>query len=115
MATIVRQAAGRKMIQFTGADRKKRSLRLGKVSQRQALVVKLHVERLLAAQRTGHVADEDTLAWLINLDVVLIDRLASVGLVDRQRTATLGEFIDQYIAGRTDVQSSTATVYGHTR
>jgi len=36
MASITKQPNGRRTIQFVGPDRKRRSIRLGKVSQRYA-------------------------------------------------------------------------------
>jgi len=49
MASITREPNGRKTIQFTGPDCKRRSIRLGKVSQRHAETVKTRVEQLAAA------------------------------------------------------------------
>ncbi len=50
-----------------------------------------------------------------DLDSVLHDKLAAVGLVRKRGSMTLGPYLDSYIATRSDVKVSTATVYGHTR
>ena len=49
MASISKEPNGRRTIQFVGADGKRRSIRLGKVSQRTAEMVKVKVEALVAA------------------------------------------------------------------
>jgi integrase len=72
-----------------------------------------HVERLAAAAVSGHVTDAETSRWVSNLDSVLADKLANVGLIARQERATLAAFIDGYIAKRTDVAERTATNYRH--
>jgi hypothetical protein len=54
MASISRQPNGRRTIQFMAPDGKRRSIRLGKVTQHMAETVKLRVELLVAAKLTGH-------------------------------------------------------------
>ena len=115
MASITREPNGRRTIQFVGGDGKRRSIRLGKVSHRDADAVKLHVERLVAASITGHAVPNDTAEWLTTIGGRLCDRLAAVGLVPQREAATLAAFIDGYVEARSDVKASTATVYGHTR
>ena len=61
MASISRQPNGRKMIQFVGADKRRRSIRLGKVSMRKATAVKIKVESLVSAALSGHAVDDETL------------------------------------------------------
>ena len=99
MASITRQTNGRRMIQFVAADGKRRSIRLGKVSQRTAEAIKIKVEQLNTATIAGHTPDDETARWLAGLDQVLAKKLARAGLiVDSDRhTATLGPFLDQYI------------------
>ena len=45
----------------------------------------------------------------------MLDKLAAVGLIPKREAATLGAFLDRYVAMRADVKGTTATVYGHTR
>ena len=103
------------MIQIIAADGKRRSIRLGKISQRNAEAVKVKVEQLAAAAISGHAIDADTSRWVASLDSVMAEKLANAGLIPKPESATLQEFIDGYIAKRTDVKGATATVYGHTR
>ena len=111
MASITREPNGRRTIQFIAVDAKRRSIRLGKVTQRQAEVVKLHIEQLQAARITGHAVADATARWIAELDGVLMDKLVSVGLIDAPNRATLGPFLDKYIAGRTDLKPGTTQVY----
>ncbi|MBX7168595.1 MAG: site-specific integrase [Pirellulales bacterium] len=115
MASISKQPGGRRVIQFTGADSKRRTIRLGKLSQRTAEGVKLHVERLVVASLTRHPVEDDTARWLGKLDDTLYGRLAAVGLVPKRASAMLGGFLDDYLKSRADVKLSTATVLGHTK
>ncbi len=115
MASISRDPNGRRTIQFVGSDGKRRSIRLGKVSQRLAESVQVRVEHLAAALLTGGALDGETARWVADLDMQLADKLAAVGLIPKRQRATLGAFLDSYIAARADVKPATAIVYGHTR
>jgi len=118
MASISKQKNGRRMIQFVGPDNKRQTIRLGKMPQRQADALKIKVEQLVAARISGYAANDETQLWLTRLDSAMLNKLAKVGLIPQHnqgQQATLQEFIDSYIAKRTDVKGATATVYGHTR
>ncbi len=115
MASISKDARGNRTIQFVAKDRKRKSIRLGKCSQRQAEAVKVHVERLVHATITGHPVDPDTARWLIGIDGTLADRLAAVELIERRDATTLAAFLDAYMALRTDVKDGTQMLYRQTR
>lgn len=115
MASISKDATGNRSIQSVGNDRKRRTIRLGKCSLRQAEAVKVHVERLVHAIITGHPVDPETSRWLVSIDAKLADRLAAVGLTEKRDASTLAAFIDSYIAMRTDVKEGTQMLYGQTR
>ncbi|MGZ0174307.1 MAG: tyrosine-type recombinase/integrase [Planctomycetales bacterium] len=115
MASISKDPKGNRSIQFVGKDRKRRTVRIGKCSQRQAEAVKVHVERLVHACITGHPVDPDTARWLVSIDDKLADRLAAVGLTEKRDASTLAAFLDSYIAARTDVKPGTKMLYGQTR
>ena len=116
MASITyEKASGRRTIQFVGSDGRRRSIRLGPVSRRQAEAVKVKVEDLSAARATNHVAREDTLRWFTGLDDATYAKFVAVGLAEARQHTTLGAFLDDYIQRRSDVKESTRIVYGHTR
>jgi hypothetical protein len=107
MASISKEPNGRRTIQFVGPDGKRRSIRLGKVSQRTADGIKVRVEALVEASSTGSSLTSDTAAWLTDRDQVMLDKLAAVGLVPKRSSATLGIFLDEYVASRIDTKPAT--------
>jgi len=115
MASISRGKNGRRMIQFVGADGKRRSIRLGKVSQRVAESVKVRIEQLVAAKISGHAPDDETARWVAQLDTTMLDKLAAVGLIPKRKAATLGDFLDSYINSRCDVKPRTRAFYEQVR
>jgi integrase len=118
MASLSNDKGGKRRILFVDANRERRQIRLGKMSKENATTIKLRVERLVAAQVAGHVVDGDTAAWLSELPPVLYDKIAATSLVPERaekKSVTLEEFLDSYIAMRSDVKSGTKLVYGHTR
>ena len=117
MASISRQPNGRRTIQFVAPDGKRRSIRLGKVTQRIAETVKLRVELLVAAKLAGHAVDDETARWLAGLDETMTDKLAAVGLVPKREPAsitTIAGFLTEYVSRRTDVKPATREVWRQT-
>ena len=114
MASISREANGRRIVQFMAPDGKRRSIRLGKVPQRIADTVKLRVELLVAAKLAGHAIDDETARWLADLDDRLIDKLAAVGLVPKREPdplTTVAGFLTEYVSRRVDVKPATKEVW----
>jgi integrase len=105
----------RRILQFVSVDGKRKSIRLGKISKRNAEAVKVKVEDLAASQITGHVPSDDTNLWLAKVSDDLLEKLAAVGLVEPSEKKTLRAFIDEYVKRRTDIKKSTRTVLSHTR
>jgi len=117
MASISKEPNGYRRIQFVAADGKRKSLRLGKVSQRFAEAVKFRVE-VLAAILPGHALDPDTAKWVQEIEQKLANKLARLGLIPGRidkPAATLGPFLVNYVESRTDVKGATKTVYSHTQ
>ncbi len=117
MASISREPNGRRTIQFFGADGKRRSIRLGRVPQKAAETVRIRVECLLAAGITGTPLDNETAQWVANLDQVMSDKLARVGLIQPRNSkvqVALGAFLDQYIKSRADVKQRSVLNYRQT-
>ena len=109
MASIGKEAGGTKRILFYAPDGKRKTVRLGKCTQRQAEAVCLRVERLVTAKITGHSPDDETARWLAEIDDKLHSKLARAGLVDarKQGGESLRGFLTTYIDGRTDVSERT--------
>ncbi len=108
---------GCRTIQFVTAGGYRKSVRLGKISQRNAEAVKVKVEALIEATIAQTSWDNETAAWIEKLDPKLHDKMASLGLLPTRKgvaRSTLAAFLDGYI-GLQNVKESTTTVYGHTR
>lgn len=111
MASISTDKKGRRRILFSIGKRKRRAIRLGKVSMKTAENVKLRVEHLVTAALYKQAPDPETAAWVGDRDDKIYAKLAAVGLVPQREPApdaepkniTLGNWIDRYISGRTDV------------
>src|SRR5262245_43839756 len=101
MASISNDPGGRRRILFFDANGKRRALRLGKVSKRQAETIKGHVEHIVAAQITRTALARETTIWVAELDDAMHARLAAVGLIESRTRTTLGPFLTAYIAERT--------------
>lgn len=116
MASIGNDSNGRKRVLFLHPDGTRRTIRLGKVTTRQAEAFALKVDNLVGKLASGQ-SDPETERWVAGLDDLLHERLARAGLA-RSRGDTkrgLGEFIDDYIRRRVDVKPNTAIVYGRVR
>ena len=114
MASIGNDPGGRRRILFMDVDGKRKTIRLGKMSKRGAEAIKVRVEHLISAKISGTAPDDETSRWVAGLDDVLQERLAKVGLIKRRGSALLGEFLDNYVATRSDVKFSTLLNWGHT-
>ncbi|MHC4563392.1 MAG: tyrosine-type recombinase/integrase [Planctomycetota bacterium] len=106
---------GLRTIQVVCPDGKRRPIRLGKVSKRQAEAIKIRVEDLVAATFTGHVPSDDTTRWVAGLNDGLRQKLAKIGLIDARERVTLQAFIDDYMARRADIKASTRIVFSHSQ
>jgi integrase len=115
MASISKQPNGRRAIQFVGPDRKRRTIRLGKVSEKNAAAVKVRIEDLISAQITGHPPQDATARWVKDLDEKMADKLARVGLIPERENETLGDFLESYFAKRVDVSQSSKVTWGNAR
>jgi integrase len=103
MASIGNDPGGRRRILFVDTDGKRPTIRLGKMSKRQAEAIKVRVELLLVAKISRTATDDETSRWVAGLDDVLQGRLAAVGLITSRCSAVLGEFVRDYIAKREGV------------
>src|SRR5262245_37572513 len=100
MASVSNDFNGHRRILFVGKDGTRRTLRLGKVSQRIAGEIKTKVEALNAAAIGGFSLDNETAAWVGKVGDKLHGKLAAVGLVsprepaEAQEQARLGAWLE---------------------
>src|SRR5262245_61280811 len=113
MASISNDPNGHRRILFVAGDGTRKTLRLGKVSQRVAAEIKTKVEALNAAAIGGFSLDNETAAWVGRIGDKLHRKLAAAGLVAPrapavpQKQTCMGEWLDTYVSGRTDVKPNT--------
>lgn len=111
MASLSNDPNGRRRILFFDADGNRKTIRLGKMSKRQAEAVKLRIEDLAASKISGGAPSDETSRWLAAIDDTLRNRLAAVGLAEKRGAVQLGPFIDDYLEKRVGVvKESTLTV-----
>jgi len=118
MASIGKDKNGHRRILFVALDGKRKTIRLGKVSQRAAGAVKNRVEQLLATKMTGHAIEADLASWLAGLEPAMADKLARVGLIPksaRNAAMTLEPFIEGYVGRRTDTSPDTRKIWRQTK
>jgi integrase len=89
----------------------RRRLWLGKMSAKSADTIVRHVEQILESKAYSTPLKGETREWLTTIKTDLRDKLAKNGLIDAESFApnrtTLGSFVANYIAMRTDVKAST--------
>jgi hypothetical protein len=112
MASIIKQPNGYRILQFKSPDGKRKTVHLGKTTQKNAQSIKAHVENILSALRSKtSIADEEA-RWLAEVPDDLADKLAAVGIGRARQAATLAAFCESYLTGRTDLKASSRIAYG---
>ena len=118
MASLSLDKDGTRRLVFSINGRNRKTIRLGRMPERQAERYKDKVEQLVITKRTGNPVDAETAAWVHKLDDTFHRKLLSHGLVTERQTLQqigLKRFIDQYVANRSDVKKATRINWGHTR
>src|SRR5262245_9155208 len=104
MASISTDKAGNRAVQFIAGDGKRRTVRLGKVTMKQAGEIKLKIAALNSAKVSGLSIETETARWVAEIGDDLAKKLAAVGLIAERASARLDGFIETYIGQRTDVK-----------
>jgi integrase len=110
---------GHRLIQFLHpATSDRRTLRLGKMTMREAESFKTKLERVLFCKTAGTTPEAEIAAWVNSLDKRMATKLTELGLIAARTVDTgkpLGRFLDDYFAKRIDVKASTQVAYGRVR
>jgi integrase len=110
MASITTdKPTGRRIVQFKGLDGKRRSIRLGKCSQRIAETVAAHVEMILTAAAAQSPVDQRTADWLGTISDELHAKLAAAALVHPRMGGetdqlTLGKWVHEFRQSRSHLK-----------
>lgn len=115
MASIGSDKNGRKRILFVDRDGKRKTIRLGTMSLKQAQLVCGHVEQLVNARSGGTPIPLETAEWVGGRGDVLRGRLENVGLVTprvRQESWTVAAWVRSYIGRKAGASISTVQNLG---
>ena len=110
VASLSTDSAGRRRIQFVDTNGKRRAVRLGKVSMREASEIKTKIEAIVEAQTAMISLDRETAKWLNKIGNVLYGKLVAVDLASPRESVDrvkLLEFINGYIDARVDIKPGT--------
>ncbi len=100
MASISKDPNGNVTLQFVAGDKRRRSIRLGRINSKAANEIKLRVEGLNALLIARLPMDADTARWVGGIGDELAAKLAAVGLIPERRSETLGGFLAAYLDRR---------------
>jgi integrase len=106
MATISTNANDLKRLMFTDPTGERKTIYLGKCSNKDAQSFKLRVEELLAAKCFGTSPDMATLKWVASISTALRTKLSVHGLIDvgnlpvKAKKTTVDEFLKTYVEKR---------------
>lgn len=115
MASVSHDKDGTRRIQFIDAHKKRRTIRLGKVTAKTANEIKLRVEAINIASILQVSLDADTARWLASIGDELAGKLQAVGLIEGRANGTLKQFVEEYVAQRTDVKATTILVMNRSK
>ena len=116
MASVVTEKAADgktdlRRVVFKGLDGKRRPIRLGKCSEKDAINVDNHVEEIITASMLGRPVARATGEWLADMPPKMEKKFVKAGLIhprDNANRVTLGKFLDAYLQRRSDVKPNTS-------
>ncbi|CAN5569032.1 hypothetical protein BH11PLA2_BH11PLA2_36010 [soil metagenome] len=100
MASLTRNPNGTFRILLVCSDKKRRTIRLGKVSQKTAADIHKRVEHLHELVMNRLTMDTDTAAWMGSIGDELAEKLSTAGLIPARQSRTLGTFLEDYTVRR---------------
>lgn len=114
MASLSNDADGTRRVLFMLTGRR-RTLRIGKLSQRDAERIRDHLENLVKARTIGATIPTATAEWLRDLGPTEQDKLTKLGLIEpvTRTVTTLGAFTTEYIDARPDLAESSREAMRH--
>ncbi len=113
MASIGREKNGHRRILFVGDTGRRKTVRLGKCTEKQAQAAKNKIEALIGARITGQ-QDDEVSHWVAGLPDGIHARIAKTGLLPPRQhcNETLGNFLKHYIESQADRKRNTKLNYG---
>ncbi|HEY7088291.1 MAG TPA: tyrosine-type recombinase/integrase [Tepidisphaeraceae bacterium] len=122
MASIYTEPNGRRRILFIDKrDRKRKTIRLGLMSEADASEFRDMLDELLAANLRKRLPEKAARKWLADLDDEFHEKLAKIELVEPRTPMapdvgpTLTRFMDEFFADLTGKKPATLISYGNVR
>ena len=113
MASVCKQGGGRRLIQINELPNRPK-VRLGKISNKDAQSIRIHIESIITTKKAGLPLDHETALWLGKIDNEFYDKLASLSLViekDHQlNVMKLHDFLEKYISSRADLKFAPSSI-----
>ncbi len=98
MASISNRPNGHRWIQFTGPNKKRQTIRLGKVSKREAEDFRSRVEQLLLSRELNAQLTIYMQRWVAGLSDTMHQKLSNYGLFEPRNYRTLNELLPAWEA-----------------
>jgi len=113
MASISTDSRGNRRILFMGVDGRKKAIHLGNTPKKSVESLKVLVEELLVARKTGRPSEPHTIRKVQSLHPAVRERLENLELLDGLGGGSrrLGEFITEYVKSRTSVKPATKEIW----
>ena len=99
-------------IQYYDGNNKRCSIRLGKLSKKNADTIRSKVDEIINCQLAGMSVSQETATWLGKLPDKIHNRLSKVGLIPPRKSIEVDTFIRAYIENRHDVKPGTRIRWG---
>ena len=116
MASFVTRKSGSRFVTFVDARRRRHTITLGRVHDRDMPALRAKIEDLIAASLFHRTIEESTARWLAKQPNRMLDKLAQAGLIEPRRHITIGEWLEQYLAEkRADVKPESMRKFEQTR
>ena len=110
MASIGKDKDGKKRVLFVDTDGKRKTIRLGKCTTRNAETFKFRIENLISSKKLGQQPRIDDITWLDGLPPEMRNRLVKADLVevkDKKNVPSVFEWITNYIKDRGKLKPNT--------
>jgi len=119
MASVINDPNGRKRIEFTGADGRRKRVRIGVANAAKADAFRAKVEELANARAGGYEPSREAVAWFAALPPLLRKRVSAAGLMPpsadpARRELSLGGLLTEFLAAA-EVKAGTRKVYEQAR
>lgn len=103
MSSLFLDDKGSWVFQFTGSQSKRRTMRLGKITEDDADLYRKHIDHILSARVSGEPLPLMTSQWIANIrehNERLAESMQKHGLISvklSEKSDELGQFLDRYI------------------